>query len=308
MRKLVNLARTVLCAGFVCAATVTQASESGMLGVTGTVFVIVMENENWSSIKGSANAPFINSLLTQSQTSFATDYNNPPGNHPSEPNYLWIEAGTNFGITNDNDPTNPANQLVGKNHLVKQLTAAGISWKTYQESITGTTCPLSSSGEYAAKHDPFVFFDDVTNDFQTSSAVCIAHVRPFGELASNLANNTVARYVFITPNLCDDMHDSCSPTRNRIKQGDNWLKTVVPMITGSAAYNNNGALFITWDEAASGDGPIGFIALSPKAKGSGYSNKIFYTHGSLLRSLEEIYGVPLLNDAAVETDLEDLFQ
>jgi phosphatidylinositol-3-phosphatase len=114
--------------------------------------------------------------------------------------------------------------------------------------------------------------------------------------------------VFITPNLCDDMHDSCSPIRNRIKQGDNWLKTVVPMITSSAAYNNNGALFITWDEAASGDGPIGFIALSPKARSNGYSNNIFYTHGSLLRSLEEIFGLPLLNDAAAETDLEDLFE
>jgi phosphatidylinositol-3-phosphatase len=308
MRKLANLAKMALCAGLACAATATQASETGMKSVTGTVFVIVMENQNWSAIKGSSSAPFINSLLTQPQTSFATDYNNPPGNHPSEPNYLWIEGGTNFGITTDNDPTRAANQVVGKNHLVKQLTAANITWKTYQENIPGTSCPLSSSGNYAAKHNPLVFFDDVTNDFKTNSAVCIAHVRPFGELASDLANNTVARYVFITPNLCDDMHNSCSPTNNKIKQGDNWLKTVVPMITSSAAYTNNGALFITWDEAASGDGPIGFIALSPKAKGNGYSNGLFYTHGSLLRSLEEIFGVSLLNDAAVEEDLEDLFQ
>lgn len=308
MTKLSNLATAMVCTGLVCAATTSHASEAGLKGVTGTVFVIVMENQNWSSIKGSSSAPFINNLLTQPQTSFATDYNNPPGNHPSEPNYLWIEGGTNFGITNDNDPTNAANQVVGKNHLVKQLTAAGISWKTYQENITGTTCPLSSSGLYAAKHNPLVFFDDVTSSFSKTSATCIAHVRPFGELVSDLANNTVPRYVFITPNLCDDMHNSCSPTNNRIKQGDNWLKTMLPMITSSAAYTNNGAVFITWDEAANGDGPIGMIVQSPKAKGNGFSDNLFYTHGSLLRSLEEIFGVTLLNDAAAETDLSNLFQ
>jgi hypothetical protein len=303
-----TLSKLLMCAGLACFAGEAQASESGMTSVTGTVFVIVMENQNWSSINGSSNAPFINSLLTNSQASFAKAYFNPPGNHPSEPNYLWIEAGTNFGIKNDNDPTNTANQIFGQDHLVKQLGVKGISWKTYQENITGTTCPLSSSGLYAAKHNPFVFFDDVTNGFQSNSAVCLAHVRPFGELTSDLANGTTPRYAFITPNLCDDMHNSCSPTRNQIKQGDNWLKTVVPMVTGSNAYKNNGALIITWDEAGSGDGPIGFILLSPKAKGNGYSNSIHYTHGSLLASLEEIYGVPLLNDAGSETDLSDLFQ
>lgn len=308
MKQSSTLSALLLCTGLACIATGAHASETGMTGVTGTVFVIVMENQNWSNIKGSSNAPYINSLLTDSQASYAKAYFNPTGNHPSEPNYLWIEAGTNFGIRNDNDPTNTANQVWGQDHLVRQLGAKGVTWKSYQENITGTTCPLSSSGLYAAKHNPFVFFDDVTNGFQSNSAVCLAHVRPFGELTSDLANGTTPRYAFITPNLCDDMHNSCSPTRNQIKQGDSWLKTVVPTITGSNAYKNNGALIITWDEAGSGDGPIGFILLSPKAKGNGYSNSIRYTHGSLLASLEEIYGVPLLNDAGSETDLSDLFQ
>src|SRR5438552_5244444 len=65
-----------------------------------TVFLIVMENHNWNQINGSASAPYINSLLTQG--AHAEAYYNPPGLHPSEPNYLWLEAGTNFGITNDN--------------------------------------------------------------------------------------------------------------------------------------------------------------------------------------------------------------
>ncbi len=284
------------------------AAQAGVSNITGSIFVIVMENTNWSSIKGSANAPFINKLLTGAHTSYATNYNNPPNNHPSEPNYIWMEAGTNYGITNDNDPTHAANQIKGKDHLAKQLDTKGVSWTTYQESITGTTCPLSSSGEYAAKHNPFVFFDDTTNNFSTSSAVCIQHVRPFSELPKALKNNTVSKYVYITPNLCHDMHDSCSPTNNRIKQGDNWLKSVLPKIVASQAYKNNGAVMITWDEAAIGDGPIGFILMSPQAKGNGYNNKIYYTHSSLLRTLEENMGVPLLNDAASQADLSDLLK
>jgi hypothetical protein len=63
-----------------------------------------------------------------------------------------------------------------------------------------------------------------------------------------------------------------------------------------------------WDEAAKGDGPIGMIVLSPFAKGNGYQNSIHYTHGSTLRTMQEIFGViPLLGDAANEADLSDLF-
>jgi hypothetical protein len=301
--------RLLLGAAVLCGITVIPSVSAGVNNITGSIFVIVMENTNWSQIKGrTRNAPYINSLLKNAQASYANNYNNPPNNHPSEPNYIWIEAGTNYGIANDSDPTNPANQIKGKDHLAKQLSAKGVGWVTYQENISGTTCPLSSSYPYAAKHNPFVFFDDTTDNFSTSSSTCIAHVRPFGELSGALDANTVAKYVFVTPNLCDDMHDSCSPTRNRIKQGDNWLKSVVPTIMASNAYKNNGALIITWDEAATGDGPIGFILLSPQAKGNGYSNKIYYTHSSLLRTLEENMGVPLLNDAANQVDLSDLLK
>jgi len=118
----------------------------------------------------------------------------------------------------------------------------------------------------------------------------------------------VARYNFITPNLCDDMHDSCSPTNDAIKQGDSWLQSKLPAILSSTAYKNGGAVFITWDEGEGSDGPIGMIVLSPYARGNGYSNALHYTHSSTLRTLEEIYGVsPLLGAAANATDLRDLF-
>jgi len=117
-----------------------------------------------------------------------------------------------------------------------------------------------------------------------------------------------ATYNFITPHLCHDMHDTCAPLNDPVLQGDVWLSTEVPKILASQAYRNNGVLFITWDEGASGDGPIGMIVLSPKGKGGGYANTIAYTHSSTLRTLQEIFNVtPTLRDAANATDLSDLF-
>ncbi|HYM13729.1 MAG TPA: alkaline phosphatase family protein, partial [Bryobacterales bacterium] len=124
-----------------------------------TVFIILMENHNWSQIKGSSSAPYINNTLLP-MASHAEDYNNPPNIHPSLPNYLWLEAGTNFGIANDSDPS--VNHQSTTSHLVTQLNSAGITWKAYEEDISGTTCPLTSVNNYAPKHDPFVYFDDVT--------------------------------------------------------------------------------------------------------------------------------------------------
>jgi len=148
----------------------------------------------------------------------------------------------------------------------------------------------------------------VTNSLSSTSAYCIAHVRPFTELATDLANNTVASYNFITPNLTDDMHDGT------IADGDTWLATHVPVILNSAAYKQGGVIFITWDEGEGGsapgdtkDGPIGMIVLSPNAK-VGYQNSIHYDHGSTLRTVEEIFKVsPMLGGAANQTDLSDLF-
>ena len=281
-----------------------------------TVFVIVMENHNWTgngslNIKSNPAAPYINYTLIP-MASHAENYKNPPGIHPSLPNYLWLEAGTNFGIANDGPPSQ--NHQGTHIHLVKLLENAGISWKSYDENITGTVCPLTNSGPtdanggqlYAVRHNPFVYFDDETNNRSASWAPCIAHMRPFTELARDLAANTVARYNFITPNVCDDMHDSCGG--DPIAHGDAWLKKNVPAILNSTAYRSGGVLFIVWDEANSGDGPIGMIVLSPFGKGNHYSNGIYYTHGSTLRTIQEIFGVyPLMRYATAVPDLSNLF-
>ncbi|HEY3664252.1 MAG TPA: TIM-barrel domain-containing protein [Chthoniobacterales bacterium] len=265
-----------------------------------TVFVILMENHNWVDIKGSASAPYINNTLLP-MASYCDQYYNPPAIHPSLPNYLWLEAGTNFGILNDSPPS--TNHQTTTSHFVTQLKNAGISWKTYQENISGATCPTTDSYPYYVKHNPFAYFDDVT------VSGCTSVMRPLTELAGDLSANNIARYNFITPNICSDMHDSCAPTNNPIKQGDDWLAQYVPMILSSAAYQNNGLLIITWDEGASGlDGPIGTIVLSPQARGGGFHNAIRYTHSATLRTLQKIFGrTPFLGGAANGPDLSDLF-
>ena len=271
-----------------------------------TVFLIVMENHIWSEIKDSRSAPYINQTLLV-EGAHAEAYYNPPGLHPSEPNYLWLEAGTNFGVTDDREPA--ANHQDSTAHLTTLLDAADISWKSYQENIAGDICPLVSFDHYGAKHNPMIYFDDVTGGNDPQSAYCIAHVRPYSELADDLAAGEVARYNFITPNLCNDMHDSSGcATPNAIRNGDNWLMQEIPVILDSDAYKNGGIVLITWDEGEGGsDGPIGMIVLSPNAK-PGYSNTIPYTHSSTLRTVQEIFGVePLLGDAANATDLSDLF-
>lgn len=277
-----------------------NATQAG-LSPSSTVFVILMENHNWSSILGSASAPYINATLLP-MSSYCDQYYNPPAIHPSLPNYLWLEAGTGFGITNDSPPS--VNHQTTTNHFVTQLKNAGISWKTYQENISGTICPTTDSYPYYVKHNPFAYFDDVT------ISGCTSVMRPFTELATDLSANDLARYNFITPNICNDMHDSCAPVSNSIKQGDNWLSQNLPMILNSAAYKSNGLVIITWDEGAgSSDGPVGMIVLSPYAKGGGYHNAIHYTHSSTLRTLQKIFGTaPPLGGAALGLDLSDLFQ
>ena len=269
-----------------------------------TVFLILLENHNWSEILANHSAPYLNGLL-QTGAHAQNYYDNDKAVHPSEPNYIWLEAGDNLGITDDNPPSD--NYRTTRMHLTSLLDTANVSWKSYQEDIAGDGCPLRADGLYDPKHNPMVFFQDNTSESK-HSADCIAHVRPYTELAADLANDTVAQYNFITPNLCDDMHNSTGcATDDSVKNGDTWMASELPKIFSSAAYQRGGAVFITWDESEGAEYPIGMIVVSPFAK-PGYSNAIRYTHSSMLRTAQEIFGVqPFLRDAANATSLSDLF-
>lgn len=297
---------------------VSAVPDSNVVHHIKTVFLIVMENHNWTgngsnNIAGNPDAPYINHTLIP-MASYARNYNNPRGVHPSVPNYMYLEAGSSLG-TKGYDGTPYQVPQSTTDHLTTLLEKAGISWRAYEENITGKTCPLTGEGPldaegshlYEPKHDPYVYFDDQTNNRSASSSKCISHIRPFAQLDADLANNTVARYNFITPNMCDDMHDACNG--NAISHGDTWLKDHLPAILNSTAYRSGGVIFIVGDEAAKGDGPVPMIVLSPYAKGNHYSNSTYYTHSSTLRTLQEIFGVsPYIRYASSAADLSNLFQ
>ena len=256
-------------------------------GWTGTVFTIVMENKSRGDIVGNGDAPFINQLI--SQNALAAGYHD-SFVHPSEPNYLWLVAGQNFGILNDNDPGS-GNHIASTSHLADQIEAAGLTWKSYQESMGGA-CGLSSHGEYAAKHDPFIYFDDI-NGWDGSALHqtqrCLDHVVDYSSFDADLASGKLADYVFITPNLVSDMHDGS------IADGDKWLSQQVPKILGSDAFNQGGVLFLLWDEGGgypqSDDPP--FIAISSNAK-RGFVSQTPFDGSSYLKTVQTILGLESL--------------
>jgi phosphatidylinositol-3-phosphatase len=284
-----------------------------------TIFLLVFENHDWSTIEGSDSAPYLNSLLERGDAAYASNYHNVPSItslHPSEPNYLWLEAGTNrfpdHTFATDSVPS-ASNSTSSPDHLTTLLHDKGIAWTAYQEDMPGAECPIGNSGAYTPRHNGILFFQDVVgNPPSTSNASCQQHVRPYGELADDLDANRVAGYNVLVPNLCHDMHsNSCPGSSNVVKQGDDWLAANLPTILDSPVYRSGSAVIaITWDEGGSGNKPIGMILLSPQTKGNGYTNTIAYSHASWVKTVEELYGLtPLLGHAAdPETrDLGDFF-
>lgn len=271
--------------------------------VKGTVFTIVMENHSRADIMGNNKAPFINALA--SEYAEATNYHD-AFVHPSEANYIWMASGQNFGVLDDSDPI--AHSLDSTSHLVDQLEEAGLTWRSYQESM-GAPCGLKSHGRYAAKHNPFVFFSDVNGwdgtTFQPSER-CNQHVVDYTNLSADIASDNVPDYAFITPNLDNDMHDGT------IAEGDAWLANEVPKIMESEAYKKGGVIFIVWDEGSSGtnrDEPP-FIVVSNLAK-KGYASTLEYDHSSYLKTVQTLFGLASLPCDAARDEIPvmaDLFE
>ena len=130
-------ARAVDASGGAIASAPVQVTVSNHIR---NVFVIVFENTDWSSVKGKSVAPYINNVLL-AQGAHADKYMNVPGLHPSLPNYIWMEAGSNLGVRDDDVPS--GHRLSGP-HLTSQLRSAGVTWKSYQEDIPGRTAPSTT--------------------------------------------------------------------------------------------------------------------------------------------------------------------
>jgi hypothetical protein len=286
-----------------CSAQPSLAADAGTHALK-TVFVIVLENKAWSEIEGNPAAPYMNGTLLP-QFAHATDYRNGGLDH-SLPAYVELEAGDPLGITQD---ATPAEAQLGTCHLTTWLEETGISWRAYAEGITGTQCPIDDDGRYAVRHDPFVYFTDVAGSPPSAaSARCIEHVRPYSELARDLQAGTVARYNFITPDLCHSGHDTCAPANDPIRQQDDWLAAEIPVIQASQAWQQGGVILIVWDEGNGTDPPVGLIAVSPVAK-PGHAGTVPYSsHATTVRTVQEILGLrPFLRRAATAQGLSDLF-
>lgn len=279
------------------ATTATRAADW-----TGTVFTIAMENHSFAQIIGNSEAPYINALAHQNAV--AAGYHD-SFVHPSKPNYIWMTAGQNFGILNNSDP-GAGNTIDTNAHLADQIELAGLTWRTYQESM-GEPCGLQSHGTYAVKHNPFAYFEDVNGwdgtTFQPSER-CDEHIVDYTEFGGDLAAGTLPDYVFITPNLANDMHDGS------VGAGDRWLSQEVPQILASDAYRRGGVLFLLWDEGAGQSDDPPFLAISPNAK-PGFVSETEYDTSSYLETVQSILGLePLLcspEPNATET-MADLFR
>jgi phosphatidylinositol-3-phosphatase len=277
---------------------VTQAQPQALSHWGGTVFTIVMENHSRGQIFGNAKAPYINELANQ--FAVADGYHD-SFVHPSEPNYFWMVAGENFGVLDDKEPS--AHHLDSTSHIADQIEMAGLTWKSYQESM-GEPCGLTSHGRYAAKHNPFAYFDDINGWDGTAfhpEQRCNDHVVDYSQLDVDIANNAIPNYVFITPNLDNDMHDA------PISTGDAWLANEIPKLMATSAYKKGGVIFLLWDEGggspASDDPP--FIAISPNAA-SGMRSKVDYDTSSYLKTVQNILGVSELPCNSARTTVQSM--
>jgi phosphatidylinositol-3-phosphatase len=340
----------------------------------GDVFYIALENHNWTQpstftdsqqIFGNSAAPFINSLVTPgnpnaAQVSYASNYVNVSvGLHPSEPNYVWQEAGA-AGPLNDADPY--PNNIVNAPNLsaILQNKYGTAGWKSYQEDTDLTTVggqltstvlpqnqwtvpltrfsgtssqytnPYNGSHQYnfAPKHDGQLFFAATNGgNNATPSNQEAKYYAPLQQLSTDLANNTVAKYSWITPDQYNDMHSALATNftyngvtyaagtdAEQIALGDNFLSQIVPLIESSQAFKNNGEIVIWNDETEQPSGSTsatGYtsteIVISPLAKGNAYTNNIPYTHTNDLATLEAIFGVGGLGAASGTYTMADLY-
>ena len=220
------------------------------------VFIIMMENTGYNTLVGNSNAPFINFVAATS--GLATNYFGI--SHPSQPNYIAATSGSTNGVADDNDTT------IDVPNIVDQLESHGKSWKGYMQSYSLCATPLDhacGNQLYERKHNPFISYKDVQ-----SNPARVANIVDFSQLATDLANNTVPNYVWISPDQCHDMHgrgatpaDPCdfSQVPALISTGDTFLLNTVNAIMTSSSWTGNSVIFITWDESDfTGTGPSGF--------------------------------------------------
>jgi len=242
------------------------------------VVLIVFENHEVDDVLGSSDAPTFNRLGSQ----YATISNYTAVAHPSLPNYLALVSGSTQGI--DSDCTDC---IVAGRSLADTLAASRKTWKTYAEGLPRTGFTGASSGRYAKKHNPFVYFR------RNLTPARLQRVVPLSRFLPDVRGRRLPTFSLVIPDLCHDMHD-CS-----VSTGDTWLASFLkPLLRGSVLKRS--AVFVVFDEGTSdvgGGGRIAALALGPlvrpHSKSTGATN-----HYGLLRTIESGLRLPLLGLSA----------
>lgn len=250
------------------------------------VFVIAMENAEYGDVVGNPAAPYMNSLVAQ----YGIAANYTAVLHPSLPNYMAVTGGDTFFTENCDACT------VDAPNIADRIEASGRSWTAYMDGMS-TSCGLVAEGTYTPRHNPFAHYADIV----TNPARC-ANIVPFSRFASDISAGPLANYVWITPDLCHDMHD-CG-----IASADAWLQSVVPSIVGSPAFTN-AVLFIWWDEGTStigGGGQVPLIVVSSRTP-PGLQSTLAANHYSLLRTIEDLWGLAPLGQSASARPMTEFF-
>lgn len=254
--------------------------------------LIVLENREFDEVIGAPDAPYLNQLAAQG--ALAVNYH--AITHPSLPNYLALAGGSTFGI--DEDCTDC---LASGPNLATQLAAAGKSWRAYMGAMPSPCFAGAEAGEYAKRHNPFMYFPSVASDL----SLC-AHDVPETQLRADLAGGHLPAFAWISPGLCDDAH-SCA-----FGSADRYLRGVVPKLL--SALGPDGLLAITFDEGTTNSsccdgaagGRIATILLGPRVlKGARLQDA--YSQYSLLATIEDRFGIARLRNARTAPALSPAF-
>lgn len=285
LRDLAMLAGTAL-VSTLCAGTVAaQATKAPAAKASATVAphakavtIVIFENRDFSNIVGSKDAPYLNATLVP-QAAVMT--NSHATAHPSQPNYLELFSGNVQGVTGDECP-----ETSSAPNIATQLLAAHQTFRGYAESMpnAGFSGCDGSKGLYRRKHNPWADFTNVPGSLSV----------PLEWSPASLA--------MIVPNMCNDMHD-CSTT-----VGDTWMKQNLPAIMKWDAAHD-GLLIVTWDEAApdaDGTNHIATLLIGPMIKPGRYTQHI--DHDDVLRTIEQIYGLPCIANACGKTGIAGVWR
>ena len=281
MRRVARVAPAAVLA-LVLLVTGCTSSPSGpaRTGTIDHVVIIVMENKADSRILGADDAPYFNRLAKDH--ALAANYHAVA--RPSLPNYLALTSGTTAGITSNCDPG--AGCQADVRSIADEITRSGREWRMYAEGMPGP-CVAEDSGRYAVKHNPFMYYPSVTDNRES----CADHVVPLTRLGEDLKSaRSLPDYVFITPDMCSNTHDC------KVRTGDDWLSRQVPEILNSPAFTaENSLLVVTYDEGSRASNRVATVFAGPAAR-TGYTSDTRFTHYSLLRTIEDAWGLEPLTD------------